>query len=149
MHIELRKGGPGDPDPDDPSPDDQHPGLGGATDEDARTRGLKRPRPWLRCVACGAPITRVDDACSIPPHGPVASFVNPGGFVHEVVTFGDAPGAAWTGARIPADSWFPGYTWRFGVCGVCKVFVGWYYEASANATPARFWGLRRGAVKLG
>jgi hypothetical protein len=139
--VWFRKAPPAGPPSDD--------GASGSEQTDSTTDETEAPERWLRCVACSAPIARPEDAFSMPPHGPIASFINPGGYVHEVMTFTTAPGAVWGGPRIPADSWFPGYTWRFGVCAVCEAFVGWYYQASAGASVAAFWGLRRGALKHG
>ncbi|MEC7949338.1 MAG: cereblon family protein [Myxococcota bacterium] len=79
--------------------------------------------------------------------GLTASFVNPGGFVHEVLTTRNAPGCLPVGAPVRADTWFPGYTWRFALCGRCTGFVGWAYDAVSALDPVRFWGLRSAAVR--
>lgn len=104
---------------------------------------------WLCCRACGHRLARVADRFAVPGHPAIASFVNPGGFVHEVLTLRDAPGCIRAGERVRADSWFPGYTWRFALCGGCTGFVGWFYEALGATAPARFWGLRAPAVREG
>jgi cereblon len=104
---------------------------------------------WLCCRACSHRLARVSDRFAVPGHPEVASFVNPGGYVHEVLTLRAAPGCLCTGDRVRADSWFPGYTWRFGLCGGCGAFVGWYYEATGTAASAIFWGLRAPSVREG
>ncbi len=135
--LQVLKDGPGTPGRADT------PGV----DPDAADRSPDER--WIRCAACTAPLARPADRFAMPGHGPVASFVNPAGYVHEVMTVTAAPGAVWAGPRVPADSWFPGYTWRFGVCAVCEGFIGWYYEALAATPPATFWGLRVPAVREG
>lgn len=121
-------------------------GAEGAPDP-ADAQDTQEAERWLVCRACGTELARVADRFAVPGHDAVATFVNPGGFVHEVLTLRDAPGALHTGPRVPADSWFPGYTWRYGICGGCTTFVGWYYEALGPVTPDRFWGLRAAAVR--
>lgn len=102
---------------------------------------------WLRCRACGHRLARIDDRFSMPGHPPVASFVNPGGFVHEVLTLRAAAGCLHAGPPVRADSWFPGFAWRFALCGGCTGFVGWRYEAVDAVEPSRFWGLRAPSVR--
>lgn len=83
----------------------------------------------------------------MPGHGAMATFVNPGGYVHEVLTVRRAPGALAAGDPVRADSWFPGTTWRFALCGGCTDFVGWFYEPVGADGPEPFWGLRAAAVR--
>lgn len=116
-------------------------------DADTETEDGSPDERWIRCAGCGAPLARPADRFTMPGHGPVASFVNPAGYVHELMTLEAAPGAVWAGPRVPADSWFPGYTWRFAVCAVCEGFLGWHYEATGDAAPRTFWGLRVVAVR--
>ena len=41
--------------------------------------------------------------------GPLAAYVNPGGYVHETVTFYKAKGLYLRGSASSENSWFPGY----------------------------------------
>lgn len=104
------------------------------------------PRLVLRCRNCGHAIAAQDDQVSVGGEPPIRSFVNPHGFVHEVLTVSDAPGMRSGGPRYGADSWFPGYAWQIGICSRCGVHLGWEYSAQHGATPSRFAGLRRAAV---
>ena len=105
--------------------------------------------PWLICRACGQRLAPVSACFAMPGHGVIATFVNPGGFVHEVLTVRRAPGALSAGRRVRADSWFPDHTWRFALCGTCTEFVGWFYEPCSDSEAGSFWGLRAAAVKRG
>lgn len=74
-------------------------------------------------------------------------FVNPHGWVHEVLVLWGAPGAVPVGPASTAHSWFPGYAWTMGHCGGCGGHVGWAYDAVGEGrTPAHFWGLRVAAI---
>ncbi len=42
-------------------------------------------------------------------NGPLGAYVNPGGYVHETVTFYKARGLHLRGSPSAQDSWFPGY----------------------------------------
>lgn len=41
--------------------------------------------------------------------GPLGAYVNPNGFVHEVMTLYNANGLTLVGRPIEEYSWFPGY----------------------------------------
>jgi cereblon len=123
------------------------PGSGDAAPQPVDEVDAPDAERWLRCRECDHALAREDAGFALPGHGPVATFVNPGGFVHEVRTLRDAPGALHAGRRVRADSWFPGYTWRYGLCGGCTAFIGWYYEAAGPVAPDRFWGLRAAAIR--
>lgn len=45
--------------------------------------------------------------------GPLNAYVNPHGFVHEVITVYNANGLALQGRPDKAHSWFPGYVINF------------------------------------
>ncbi len=69
------------------------------------------------------------------------TFVNPGGFVFEVVLYRAAPGAHVSGDLDPAFSWFPGWAWQFAGCGGCTTHVGWRFVPTAGDHAPTFHGL--------
>jgi len=90
----------------------------------------------LVCTACVRPITRARHA--VERAGAHAhTFVNPGGFVHDLRCFGFAEGLAELGAPAPGFSWFPGWTWQIVHCAGCGVHLGWRYRCARET----FWGL--------
>jgi cereblon len=103
-------------------------------------------RPWICCAECGAPVADERDVFHMAADGPVAAFVNPGGFVHEIVTVRAVQEVRLLGPAVSEDSWFPGYTWTIGCCGGCGAHLGWRFDALAAQSPPVFWGLRRAAL---
>lgn len=43
--------------------------------------------------------------------GPLGAYVNPGGYVHEIMTLLRTNGLALTGPAVKEYSWFPGYAY--------------------------------------
>lgn len=125
-----------------PGSEDARPGHDPAAEGE-----VQEAAPVLRCRGCGALVADPRDALSVNGEPPLRSFVNPHGFVHEVLTVSHAPGMRHDGPRVGADSWFPGYTWQLGGCAVCGAHLGWHYTARRDAVPRCFVGLRRAAVR--
>jgi len=81
---------------------------------------------------------------SMSQKGPVAAYVNPGGYVHETVTFYKARGLRLRGSPSCENSWFPGYAWTIAECRVCSHHMGWKFTAcNKELSPSKFWGLTR------
>ena len=64
-------------------------------------------------------------------------FTNPHGYVFQIATFSEAPGAAATGPPSDEWAWFAGTVWRAAACRGCMTHLGWSFERGA----AMFWGL--------
>ena len=97
--------------------------------------------PALVCSICEQRVTR--EAHGIERAGAHEhTFVNPGGFVHQVRCFAVATGLAEVGAPERAFSWFPGYTWQIVECGGCRVHIGWRFRSGDET----FWGLVAGRL---
>ena len=97
---------------------------------------------YVCCQACGAPITRPEEAFSI--NGSHQHYcVNPHGFEFDVGCYRQALGCAISGEPNHADSWFPGYLWRYAHCAECEQHLGWYFEGGQPP----FYGLIRDRLK--
>lgn len=53
-------------------------------------------------------IARRSDMLVMSSEGPLGAYVNPGGFVHEIMTLHNASGLALVGRATTEYSWFPG-----------------------------------------
>ena len=60
------------------------------------------------CRYCGHRITNKSDVFSMALEGPMAAYVNPGGYVHETLTVYKAQGLVLRGGPSTENSWFPG-----------------------------------------
>jgi cereblon len=78
--------------------------------------------------------------------GAAQTFLNPHGFVHEVVTVRWAKNLVVAEPPTTDFTWYPGYAWAIAWCGRCRTHVGWSFTAVSNDSPARFWALRRDSV---
>lgn len=105
------------------------------------------PEPRMyRCRACSNPVANIGDEISVGDIPVDTMQINPHGFIHEIFTVRAAFQVIITGQPIPADSWFPGYMWRFCLCAQCGHHLGWSYQPYDRETIV-FFGLRRGSVK--
>ncbi len=78
--------------------------------------------------------------------GEAQTFLNPHGFLHEVVTVRWTQNLAVAGPPTTEFTWYPGYAWETAWCGRCRAHVGWSFTAASNQAPASFWALRRDSV---
>ena len=95
----------------------------------------------IRCRACEAEVADADAVCSIDGASPVQVQGNPLGAVFEVVTLCEVRGLAFHGPATQAFSWFAGYAWTVASCARCSTHLGWRFDAVADGSPSRFWGL--------
>ena len=101
----------------------------------------------LCCASCGA---RWADGKHVLTTGATGAFVNPHGYVHDMLTVHRAGNLVTYGAPTAQDSWFPGHAWQIAHCRSCLEHAGWRFTAVPQAAqlphlPAAFWGLRQGA----
>lgn len=99
-------------------------------------------QPW-RCAACQSPVA---DGADRLRSGTDGSFVNPHGYVHDLVAVLQAPGVVALGLPVTDHCWFNGYAWRVALCRVCAAHLGWVYDAMSDAQPPQFVGLRRVSI---
>ena len=110
---------------------------GGATPAgDAATKVAPAEDRAVVCAACGHEITRASAAISVAGSH-AHTFMNPGGYVFEIVCYREAPGTASAGASSAEWSWFPGYRWKIALCAACRAHLGWSFTSGAD----RFFGL--------
>ena len=85
-------------------------------------------KKFLCCTKCHYPITRDRDRIQIhDKHEHV--FANPHGYIFHIGCFALAPGCIIAGEETSYFSWFPGYTWRFALCGQCGILLGWAFRS--------------------
>jgi len=102
----------------------------------------------LACMRCKAVITDKAELFSLSQKGPMSAYVNPGGHVHETVTFYKAKNLSLQGQSTTEYSWFPGYAWTVATCKSCHAHMGWKFNADKRGLqPSKFWGLTRAALK--
>uniref|UniRef100_A0A7N0T4U8 Protein cereblon n=1 Tax=Kalanchoe fedtschenkoi TaxID=63787 RepID=A0A7N0T4U8_KALFE len=63
----------------------------------------------VRCKNCQTVIARRSDMLVMSKEGPLGAYVNPGGYVHEIMTLLKSNGLALIGPAVKEYSWFPGY----------------------------------------
>ena len=103
----------------------------------------------LCCKRCGALLSHRKHVFSMSEEGSVGTFVNPGGYIHQIVTLYHISRARLIGNPSAEDSWFPGYSWTITNC-VCNAHIGWRFTADKpDLIPRIFWGLRRNALGSG
>ncbi|KAJ0986400.1 hypothetical protein J5N97_004756 [Dioscorea zingiberensis] len=104
----------------------------------------------IRCKTCKSVIARRRDMLVMSSDGPLNAFVNPHGYVHEVITVYNANGLALLGRPDKKHCWFPGYAWTITYCATCESNIGWLFTArKKNLLPRSFWGIRSSQVKDG
>ena len=115
----------------------------------AKTESEKEPeagRRTLRCKACQSELADEQDVFSATKEGPVGAYINPAGFLHEIVTLRAVRGISLTGPAVAQASWCIGYTWTIAICMTCQAHLGWQFDATTDQMPPTFWGLRRAAI---
>lgn len=97
----------------------------------------------VRCKHCQTVIGKRSDMLVMSSDGPLGAYVNPGGYVHEVITLHETNGLALSGSPVKEYSWFPGYAWTITNCSTCERQMGWLFTATnKQLRPRSFWGIR-------
>ncbi|CAH2060857.1 unnamed protein product [Thlaspi arvense] len=101
----------------------------------------------VRCKHCQTVIARRSDMLVMSSDGPLGAYVNPYGYVHEIMTFYKANDIALSGRAVKKDSWFPGYAWTIANCATCETQLGWLFTATnKKLKPSSFWAVRGSQV---
>lgn len=131
----------------DKPPLDTDPALGAVLDRlkdqqrEPEDEDRKRAR-YLYCAQCSQAVTQPEQAISING-GHQHLCMNPHGFEFDLGCYREALGCAISGEPTHADSWFPGFLWRYAHCADCQQHLGWYFERS----DAYFYGLIRERIR--
>ncbi|KAG6705987.1 hypothetical protein I3843_07G198300 [Carya illinoinensis] len=97
----------------------------------------------IQCKNCQTVIARRSDMLVMSCEGPLGAYVNPHGYVHEIMTLYRANGLALRGRPHLEYSWFPGYSWTITNCATCETQMGWLFTATNKLLkPRLFWGIR-------
>ncbi|XP_004501096.2 uncharacterized protein [Cicer arietinum] len=97
----------------------------------------------IRCKICQTTVAKRSDMLVMSNEGPLGAYVNPDGYVHEIMTLYKANGLSLIGPAVTEYSWFPGYAWTIAKCTICRTQMGWLFTAtSKKLRPNSFWGIR-------
>ncbi|XP_076031486.1 E3 ubiquitin ligase component cereblon isoform X2 [Oratosquilla oratoria] len=101
----------------------------------------------LTCIRCGKGIASTSDIFSMSVEGFQGTYVNPGGYVHEMITLSKISGLSYYEGPSTEHSWFPGYAWTIANCSGCDSHMGWKFTAvKRKLKPQKFYGISRKSV---
>jgi hypothetical protein len=83
------------------------------------------------CAACGATVTSPRHRISVQGSHE-HRFMNPGGFLFHFGCFAEAIGCKILGPDSNEYAWFPGFAWRFALCGSCGQHLGWHFRSDGK-----------------
>ncbi len=106
----------------------------------------KAPKRF-RCKNCQNPVGFEVDVIQVGDIPSDTAQVNPHGFIHEVLTIRYVQNILRDGPPVPADSWFPGFCWRYLICKECMEFLGWSYHRP-NELAMNFAGFSKEQITL-
>ena len=91
-----------------------------------------QPERTIVCAACGGSITSPEHRIAV--HGAHEHrFMNPAGILFHIGCFAHAIGCTIVGPDSLEYPWFPGFAWRFAMCGSCGQHLGWHFRKEAEA----------------
>ncbi len=94
-----------------------------------------------RCARCGTFIAHSGNLTTING-ADRHSFINPAGMRCNFMTLSTCENVLAGDELYFEHSWFPGYGWRFLVCGFCSLHLGWQYDSEQEGVhPAGFLGV--------
>ena len=107
----------------------------------------KKRRKHYVCANCGALITESGALFKINGSDE-HSYTNPAGVRCNFMTVLECENVLVHEDLYTEHSWFPAYGWRFLLCQVCLLHLGWKWDAvEANAAPDGFFGVLLDSVK--
>ncbi|KAJ0872950.1 putative Lon, substrate-binding domain, PUA-like superfamily, CULT domain-containing protein [Helianthus annuus] len=92
----------------------------------------------IKCRSCQTLIANRSDMLVMSTDGPLGAYVNPSGYVHEIMTLLKASGLALIGVPTEEYSWFPGYAWTVAYCATCEYQMGWLFTATNKKLKTAF-----------
>jgi hypothetical protein len=106
----------------------------------------KEPKLYL-CSQCRTVITHSEALIQLNG-AQNHSFTNPAGVRCNFMTFSHCDNVIVHEELFLRHSWFPGYGWRFLVCGACLHHLGWRYDSVLDAVrPETFFGVLIDAIE--
>ena len=75
--------------------------------------------------------------------GLIGNYVNPSGYIHELITLYNTKNLWIIGRPNSEFSWFEGYGWQIAICGRCGGHIGWCFSTESSLSPKLFYGLSR------
>ncbi|KAH1011140.1 hypothetical protein HUJ04_000569 [Dendroctonus ponderosae] len=99
------------------------------------------------CYNCRYEITYPSKIFAMSKDGLQSNYVNPGGFVYEIITVSCANNIRLAGDASRQFSWFPGYAWTVIECINCNNHIGWQFTSN-NLTPKKFFGLAHTGIRI-
>jgi hypothetical protein len=60
------------------------------------------------------------------------TFANPHGIVYDIGCFRFVVGCGYAGPASDEFTWFPGFSWKVAVCGMCLTHLGWLFISTAG-----------------
>ena len=111
-----------------------------------QSESIQQPKRF-KCRQCKTPVGFEVDVIQIGDVPADTAQVNPHGFIHEVITIRTVQNTLTDGIPVPADSWFPGFCWKYLLCANCMEFLGWSYHRP-NELSMTFAGLSKGCIDL-
>lgn len=110
---------------------------------------LERQESTIRCAVCSSQVSHEKHVFGMTADGPMSTFSNPGGIIHELLTVRAAWAVMDEGTPTDAFTWFPGYAWTVLYCWRCYNHLGWRFTAmQPTLLPRTFVGLRRAALSV-
>jgi hypothetical protein len=107
---------------------------------------LREEERRFYCRKCEIHIANHSDIIQVGDIPVLSAQINPHGYVHEVITVHTIQNFSLFGPPEPADSWFPGYFWRYLICKGCIAHLGWSYH-NTNQIEMVFAGLRIESIR--
>jgi hypothetical protein len=68
-------------------------------------------------------------------------FMNPAGVLFHIGCFAPAMGCTIVGPDSLEYPWFPGFAWRYAMCGSCGQHLGWHFRQRGEDEHDAFFGL--------
>jgi len=98
----------------------------------------KHPKKgYVYCAICSHVVSHVEQRIEVSGSH-AHHFTNPYGYRFHVGCYGQALGCSIAGDPTAADTWFPGYRWRYASCEECRQHLGWFF---ADPGEHSFYGL--------
>ena len=94
----------------------------------------------IACAACAAAITSPNHRVAINGSHQ-HRFMNPAGILFHIGCFAHAVGCTIIGPDSLEYPWFPGFAWRFAMCGACGQHLGWHFRRQEIGEHEGFFGL--------